>query len=267
MSEPLPEIALTEDEIDQILRGCQGRAVLVGGQALAFWAQHYAVTPLGVLSSNVTSDVDFLGSAQAARQVAETLKPLGWRFWRPAMDDATPQTAKLSKRIEGKGIKQIDFLGSIIGLETKRIKQRAVGLHLADGTELRVLHPLDVLESRLKNMVALPSKRDSQGIAQAHLAIDIARAYLEQLGRERRTRALLNAIERVGHIALDKSLAPILHEFNLDPLAAVPVDRVQSAEFHKRRWPQLLALVAEQRKDHPRRKRQRRRSANVDKKP
>lgn len=41
MTEPLPEIALTEEEIDQILHSCNGRALLVGGQALAFWAQHY----------------------------------------------------------------------------------------------------------------------------------------------------------------------------------------------------------------------------------
>jgi hypothetical protein len=30
MTEPLPEIALTEEEIDQILRSCDGRALLVG---------------------------------------------------------------------------------------------------------------------------------------------------------------------------------------------------------------------------------------------
>lgn len=257
MSEPLPEIALTEEEIDQILRGCQGRALLVGGQALAFWAQHYAVTPLGVLSANVTSDVDFLGSAHAARELAEALKPLGWRFWRPTMDDATPQTAKLSKRLEGKGIKQIDFLGSILGLDTERVKQHAVGVHLADGTEVRVLHPLDVLESRLRNIAALPSKRGSQGIAQANLAIEITRAYLRQLGRDSRTRALLNAIERVGRIALDKSFSAIFHDFNLDPLSAVPLAEVTSNEFRERRWPQLLSQVAEQRKGYAQRQQQR----------
>lgn len=264
MSKPLPEIALTEDEIDQILHGCQGRAVLVGDQALAFWAQHYAVTPIGVLSANVTSDVDFLGTVQVARELVQALKRQGWRLWLATMDDATAQTAKLSKRIEGEGIKQVDFLRSIIGLETERIKRHAVGLHLADGTYLRVLHPLDVLESRLTNIVVLPSKRDNQGIVQANLAIDITRVYLEHLGRDGRTRALLNAIERVARIALDNRLASIFHDFSLDPLAAVPVERVTSEDFHKRRWPQLVTLVAEQRKDYA--QRQSRRRAKVRKK-
>lgn len=247
MSDRLPEIALTDDEIDQVLRGCQDRAVLVGGQALAFWAQHYAVTPVGVLAANVTSDVDFLGSSQVARGLARALKPQGWRFWRPTMDDATSQTAKLSKRVEGQGIKQVDFLGSVLGLETEHVKRNAVSVRLADGTHLRVLHPLDVLESRLKNIAVLPSKRDNEGIAQARLAIDITRVYLEHLARDGNTRALLNAIERIGEIALDSSLMSVFHTYNLDPLAAVPVDRVPSKKFRERRWPQLLTLVTEKR--------------------
>ena len=118
MTEPLPEIALTEEEIDQILRSCDGRALLVGGQALAFWAQHYQLRLPGVLSANVTSDADFVGAAQVARDLWRSLKPMGWRYWQPSADDATSQTAKLTKRIEGQGIKQIDFLGSIVGLKT-----------------------------------------------------------------------------------------------------------------------------------------------------
>ena len=254
--EALPELALTEEEVSEILRTCDGEALLVGGQALAFWAQHYQITPLGVLAQHVTSDADFLGSAATARELAEALRPHGWRYWPVSMDDATAQTAKLSKRIEGEGIKQIDFLGSIIGLATDRIKQRAVVLHLADGTRLQVLHPLDVLESRLKNLAVLPSKRDRQGVAQAQLAIDIVRSYLEQLIAAGDLRQLLSAIERVARIALDKTLDAVFHEFRLDLLSAVPADRVPSEEFQTRRWPQIREFVAKQRETHERRRSQ-----------
>jgi hypothetical protein len=247
MTEPLPEIALTEEEIDQILRSCNGRALLVGGQALAFWAQHYQVKPLGVLSVNVTSDADFVGTAQVARELSQSLKSMGWRYWQPSVDDATSQTAKLSKRVEGQGIKQIDFLGSIVGLKTEGIQQRAVVVNLADGTHIRVLHPLDVLESRLKNLAQLPSKRDPQGIAQAHLGIDVVRCFLEQLLRAEPARRLLDAIERVFRMAQEKSLEPVFHDYGLDPLTAVPADSVPSEDFRTRRWPQILTLIAEQR--------------------
>lgn len=256
MSEPgLPELALTEDEIDEILRSCNGRALLVGGQALAFWAQYYGITPVGVLGVNVTSDADFLGSAEIARELAEVLKPKGWRYWRATMDDATAQTAKLSKRVEGQGIKQVDFLGNIVGLDSERIRRRAVTLHLAEGTQLKVLHPLDVLESRLKNLAALPSKRNRQGIAQARLAIDITRGYLEQLVREANTPLLLNAIENVARIAQDKSLHSVFHDFKLNPLLAVPDDQVPSEKFRTHRWPEILKLAEAQRRAYAQRQR------------
>jgi hypothetical protein len=255
MTEVLPEIALTEEEIDHILRSCDGRALLVGGQALAFWAQHYQVKPLGVLAVNVTSDADFVGTAQVARDLSQALKSEGWRYWQPSVEDATAQTAKLSKRVEGYGIKQIDFLGSIVGLKTEGIRQRGVVLNLSDGTRVRVLHPLDVLESRLKNLAQLPSKRNSQGIAQAHLAVDIVKCFLEQLLREEPLRRLLDAIERLARITQDKGLERVFHDYGLDPLSAVPADRVASEEFRTRRWPQLLTLIAEQRGTYARRRR------------
>jgi hypothetical protein len=206
-----------------------------------------------VLSVNVTSDADFVGTAKVARDLSQTLKPLGWKYWQPSVDDATSQTAKLSKRIEGQGIKQIDFLGSIVGLKTEGIQRRAVVLNLANGIRVRVLHPLDVLESRLKNLAQLPSKRDSQGIAQAHLAIDVVRCFLEQLLSEEPARRLLDAIERVIRMAQEKSLETVFHDYEIDLLDAVPADRVSSEEFRTRRWPQILTLMTEQRRAYAQR--------------
>lgn len=254
MTTSLSEVALTEEEIDQILRSCNGRALLVGGQALAFWAQHYQVKPLGVLAANVTSDADFVGTAQVARELWQTLRALGWKYWQPSPDDATSQTAKLTKTVDGQGIKQVDFLGSVIGLNTESIRRRAVALNLADGTLLWVLHPLDVLESRLQNLVRLSSKRTSQGVAQTHLALEVVRCYLQEALHENSPRRLLDAIERVAHIARQPGLAAVLHDYSLDLLSVVPVDRVPVEEFRTRRWPQLKAAVDEQRRIYARRR-------------
>jgi hypothetical protein len=40
-------------------------------------------------------------------------------MWTPSLDDSTPQTAKLTKKVDYRGVKQIDFLHSIVGLDTK----------------------------------------------------------------------------------------------------------------------------------------------------
>lgn len=69
----LSEIALTQSEVERILAICGREALLVGGQALAFWALYYDVQPVGVLASAVTTDVDFIGSEAVARSLWESL--------------------------------------------------------------------------------------------------------------------------------------------------------------------------------------------------
>ena len=41
------ELALTEEEIGAVLKFCGQEALLVGGQALAVWAQFFVVEPTG----------------------------------------------------------------------------------------------------------------------------------------------------------------------------------------------------------------------------
>ena len=63
MTEPVPEIALTAEEVDEILAQCGSHALLVGGQALALWSAVYKVTPPEILAASISSDADFIGSA------------------------------------------------------------------------------------------------------------------------------------------------------------------------------------------------------------
>jgi hypothetical protein len=51
---------LTPDDVTKILSVCSPRALLVGGQALAFWADHLQVNRPADLVSGVTADADFI---------------------------------------------------------------------------------------------------------------------------------------------------------------------------------------------------------------
>jgi hypothetical protein len=152
------------------LKFCGQEALLVGGQALAVWAQFFVVEPTGELADKVTLDVDFVGSRTVANALTAALR---WRLYVPSVEDSTPQTAKVSLTLPDGGIKQIDFLKSIAGLDTASIEARAVDLVLANGAHIRVLHPLDVLESRLRNLDLLPSKQNPVGRAQMKLAVGL----------------------------------------------------------------------------------------------
>jgi hypothetical protein len=246
VTKPSYEVALTPDEVQEILAHCGPHALLVGGQALALWAAVYDVSPPKLLAMAISSDADFIGTADVARKLGRALKQ--WDLWQATLDDATVQTAKLTRTVEG-GIKQIDFLGAIAGLSTEAVQRRAVTITLSSGVDLRVLHPLDVLESRLQNLLLIPDKRNARGVAQAHLAVKIANGFISRLVTEGASiRVIFDAIERIGQIATNKSITAVMLDYDIDVLSAVPVEQIDHADFRMKRWPQITDAVQEQKR-------------------
>src|SRR5579872_5843990 len=96
------EAPLTPEDVQKILSICSPRGLLVGGQALAFWADHLQVQRPPDLRSGVTADADFIGDALLAKDLG---KRLGWETWIPALDDSTPQTGKVTHHSR-EGVKQ-----------------------------------------------------------------------------------------------------------------------------------------------------------------
>jgi hypothetical protein len=239
MTEPLPEIPLTSEEVAEVLTHCGEAALLVGGQALAFWAARFAIEPVGVLAAAVTSDVDFIGSAKVAANLARSL---AWQISVPRRQNPTNQVAKLTKTLPGIGVKQIDFLNAILGLQAKRVEQRAVKVTFPNGARIRVLHPLDVLESRLRNILLLPSKKSAASVAQAALAISITGSFFRTIideGAEKRV--VHDAIERIAKLALNRRLAKICVDNDLNPLLAVPPAAISGNQLQSGRWQQIAA--------------------------
>jgi len=206
----LHEVALTDEEKDTILAYCGTDPILVGGQALALWATWFKIETPAELSDKVTTDVDFIGSKANAGALNKHLK---WTMWKPEMGNHTSQTAKLTKLVENNGVKQIDFLSSIIGLDTSEIRKRAVSLALPPATKINVLHPVHVMVSRLKNLQLLLEKQNAIGVAQARLSIKIVAAFLEDRIAADGSHGALKWIERVADIALDNSLGNTLDQY------------------------------------------------------
>jgi hypothetical protein len=244
-SERETEAPLTPGDVQKILSICSPRGLLVGGQALAFWADHLQVERPVNLVSGVTADADFIGDSGLAKDLA---RRLGWQIWIPALDDSTPQTGKVTHRTKSGEVKQVDFLSGVVGLTTKDLVRRAIEMEIPDIGRLRVIHPVDVLDSRIQNLHLLPEKRTDAGIAQALLAVDVARAFIRQEVATRDERAGVKLLERVAEIASDIAAVRVFLLYGIDPLKAVPLEdfRTTSA-LHKVRWPQIVAEVGKQR--------------------
>src|ERR1700678_4833133 len=194
------EAPLTPEDVQKILSICSPRGLLVGGQALAFWADHLQFERPANLVSGVTADADFIGDSVLAKELG---KRLGWQTWIPALDDSTPQTGKVTHRTKNGGVKQVDFLSGVVGLTTKDLIRRAIEMDVPDIGLLRVIHPIDVLDSRIQNLHLLPEKRTDAGIAQARLAVGVARAFIRQEVATRDERAGVKLLELVADIAGD----------------------------------------------------------------
>jgi hypothetical protein len=244
-SERQSEAPLTPEDVRKILSICSPRGLLVGGQALAFWADHLQVERPANLVSGVTADADFIGDSVLAKDLA---KRLGWQLWIPALDDSTPQTGKVTQRTKSGQVKQVDFLSGVIGLTTKDLVRRAIEMEMPDIGRLRVIHPIDVLDSRIQNLHLLPEKRTDAGIAQGRLAVDVARAFIRSEVATRDERAGLKLLERVADIAGDMAAVRVFLLYGVDPLKAVPLEDFRtSAALHKVRWPQIVGEVGEKR--------------------
>src|SRR5580700_4763086 len=244
-SERQTEAPLTPEDVRKILSICSPRGLLVGGQALAFWADHLQVERPADLVSGVTADADFIGDSVLAKDLA---KRLGWQIWIPALDDSTPQTGKVTHRTKSGKVKQVNFLSGVVGLTTKDLARRAIEMEIPDVGHLRVIHPIDVLDSRIQNLHLLPEKRTDAGIAQARLAVGVARAFIRQEVGTRGERVGLKLLERVAEMANDIAAVRVFLLYGIDPLEAVPLEdfRTTSA-LHKVRWPQIVVEVTEKR--------------------
>lgn len=239
------EAVLTPKDLRSILKVCSTEGVLVGGQALAFWSDHYSVSRPADLEPAVSGHADFIADGSLARKLARVL---GWKPWIPGFDDATFQTGKVTQKQTDGSVKQVDFLASIAGLATRDVVRRALDMDVPQIGRLRVMNPIDVLESRIQNLALIPAKRTKAGVSQASLAIDVARAFITAEIDERGEKKALKLLERVAKIAADAGAIGVYLKCDIDPLLAVPLEDFKTTTaLHTQRWPRAVSAVAKQR--------------------
>ena len=217
------------------------KAILIGGQAVAFWAQYFGIqSRLPAL----TRDIDYLATIAEAKRISARLK-IPHKLKIASLDDHTPNSAVISVEMHGYPEPVlIGYLASIIGMKSEAIEKSAVVIEF-EGEPIRVLHPLHLLQAKIWNLYRLEGKRNPEGIEQARLAIEIAAAFIEQAKMSQRE--LLNALEAIGKFAATAPARFATDRFQLDCLKAIPQSVFQKgalpAEFHNRRWPQILAAT------------------------
>jgi hypothetical protein len=177
-------------------------AVLVGGQAVNFWAEYYAgrVPQLARAAPFTSKDIDFCGDVRAVRLCASRL---GGSATLASMDDATPNVGVVSFDDADGGHHTIDFIDQPMGLTAAEVRRTAIPIEVLDaagretGARIRVMHPVLCMESRVHNTMALPGYDTAHALKQLRASIVCAREFLLDLLDVGEKRVVLKLIERI----------------------------------------------------------------------
>ena len=230
--------------------------VLVGGQAVNFWASVYEarVSTLAREAPFTSKDIDFCGDQRSVRICAERLDGTA----RVAtFDDATPNSGTVVF-VDGSGVRRtLDVVSAPFGLESAEVHSTALPVEILDdegsstGVRFYVMHPVLCMESRVHNVVGLPADYDTErGRSQLRASILCAHAFLADLldGRidvEDPVRVVLKLNERIYRFCtLDRHAKELYARGGADPADALLEDARLPAPFREKRLPQIREQLA-----------------------
>ena len=224
--------------------------VLVGGQALNFWAEQ-----LGIVTADtellygpaLSDDIDFLGPAKLAIAFSDAL---GGTAQIAGMDNAhSPNTALVTLDIDGEN-HLIDFLGDMKGFsssELKRVKDWAVPARMRGTPQpMYVMHPAHCLEAQLENVygTALDRRAELGGeryVGRVRLAIEACRQIILKHLQSSDMRSALKVAEKVHELSLLPTAMRARRADDLRVESAIVEGPEMPKEFLEKRLPRLRA--------------------------
>lgn len=245
-TEPAPP--LTYEQASRILAklaDLEHPVVLVGGQALNFWASFYEdrVAELAAAAPYTSKDIDFLGSQEAVKECAQRL---GGKAKLTTLDDMnTPNTGVVVFLDDDGHLRQIDFLGSLAGIpETyyESIEATIVDEHDTPVATLRVMDPISCLKGRAHNVAFLPGYDTDHARNQLRASILCAKEFGRDLLKQDPFGAL-KSNEHVFDIARYGAGPLVYVRHGIDVLGAVVDDPGMAEKFYTERLPRARANV------------------------
>lgn len=253
--QPSDESPLTGEDVANMLGAMPPGMVLVGGQALAFWIAYYGIKPGA--KAEITSDGDVLGTLDEARLLA---RRLGGKLRVPPARALTSLVAQVRLPLPSSGLERnIDVLHKLYDLGglrksthfTHRAIARARVVEIESGVRFQVLHPLDLLASRVNNAAGLLDAKGRHVLTQVRWAIKVMQEALlgaAALGEPVRLGAMVQEVHRLAKAAAGCALFKLhdIEVFDAVPIKALVRLRPELKEQCAR---MVLAMVARRKLD------------------
>jgi hypothetical protein len=211
--------------LELIYSSPSGRIIIVGGQAVNFWADRYAPDKpeLLVYRPFTSRDLDLLGSIADAYRLASRTHSV---VEKPARGAASPVLANIEVKTGGL-VRSVQFLKSVRGVTNREIDDNAVPFVLGDA-KIYVADPITMLKAKLHNLIELDQRgrndRNHVEILRLCVPLFLERQLMAADDTDVAARRCLRNIQRV----VELSRSPIAGRFGeFDWKSLVPMDSLK----------------------------------------
>jgi hypothetical protein len=253
-----PTPPLSPEEVRRLLHQLgeltdAGRTIVVGGQAVYFWAYFFSQRDPVLLrgAPPASADLDLCGNRATVLRAAELL---GGEARLPEIDHATPNAGIVRFRDSEGHERILDIITTPYGLAKRDLVDRAVRVrYQPPGTaavHFWVMNPPHCMQSRVHNVIGL-RQRSRHSLRQLRVSIPCTREFLRTLfdqadvDLKQRRRQVMAWNQRIYRFARsDNDARAVFRELGIDPFNAVLLDERLSERFQQQgypRWKQDLA--------------------------
>ncbi len=260
----MPKFSIGDFEALFLVRNHENKPfLLIGGQAVNFWAEHYSAEEkhLLPLSPFTSADIDFRGDRKAAETIAAQLK-LTPKF--PSKREMTALVAVIPLKI-GDEESLIEVVNDVPGVANDLIEKTAITTELK-GKIVRLIDPISLLKS--KGYMALRINQESRNdVAHLRIMVFCVRAYLRfvmkrVLVEELNARGWFKMVEVIMAFSESEDGRNLAWRHSIDWTNVLPLREIESAEgkqfevFREKRlaaWKKKIASYKLERgnKPHP----------------
>jgi len=226
---PIPDkdAKLKPLDFSEVLLAVPEDCVLIGGQAVAWWAERYAIkAEVGGKEREVTSrDIDFWGSSEALFSIASRLKRT------PVIPNRYEMTLLIGViELEAQGKKtSLEVLHAVPGLDSNNPQTAAVLEELkttVGSGKLLVLSPVSLVLVKLHALRHF-LQEERQDIVHLQVCLKTSKAFIQEILKQDTRLALWNC-NRLIDVQRQKPTRKMEQRYGFRILDAVPIDSIRA---------------------------------------
>jgi hypothetical protein len=232
--------------------------VVIGGQAVNLWSEHYSKTSDLPRSEwqhfepFSSGDLDCLGDSMDARAAGDALG-VEAEFYPPFSRIPVPNSGSLVVPLDH-GNLLIHFIHTPYGANPDEVRRTALALSIGEQKPLLVMHPVLCLETKITCLFGL-DQRSRQDLKHVHLSCLIFHEFVRDRLQKGVVKDALLAAERVGRLACAQNGLNLWHKHSIACESFLPINIIRQAantepkfaSFVSLRWPIIETKIRDRR--------------------